>query len=86
MDVIGDVYSVSIEMSERSMNGDKKYSKAKNQANQYYQTLYEMLSEKERSILDKLKECYDIKTERRSKHCFKDGFKAGISVVVQSLY
>lgn len=85
MDIIEDIYKNSIQPSERSMNNDKAYTRAKNQINQHYQLLCEKLSKNELITLDKLISCYDTKTERKNIHCFKDGFKKGLAIAVKSL-
>lgn len=84
MDIIGDIYRNSTETSERSLRRDKQYAKASNQVEQCYQLLCKILSDKEQETLDKLMACYSTKIERKSTHCFKDGFKAGMAVAVQS--
>lgn len=85
MSVIGDIYSNSIQPSERSMRNDKKYTRAKNQIDQYYQTMCKTLSDYERAVLDKLISCYEIKIERKNRHCFMAGFDTGMAVAVEAL-
>lgn len=46
MSVLGNIYRNSARVSERSMNKDKKYIKAKNQVNQCYQLLSKKTFEK----------------------------------------
>lgn len=79
MSVIEDMYRNSIRSSERSINKDKQYTKAKNKTNQYYVMLCERLTEYQISLLDKLVDSYDKKTERQNIYCFKTGFKTGLT-------
>lgn len=79
MSVIEDMYEKSIQPSERSMQKDKIYRKSKNKTNQYYKLLCERLTEYQISLLDKLVDSYDKKTERQNIYCFKTGFKTGLT-------
>ncbi len=85
MGVIEDIYRNTLQPSEGSMNRDKKYRQAKNQINQYYQNLLEKLPQREHATLDKLMECYDIKTEKKNAYCFKAGCKTGLAAALEAL-
>lgn len=82
MDVIGDIYRNSTETSERSLRKDKQYAKASNQVEQCYNILCKILSDRELETLNKLMDCHSTKIERKSMHCFKEGFRAGLSISV----
>lgn len=85
MSLLGNIYRNSARVSERSMNKDKKYIKAKNQVNQCYQLLSKKLSKNELAALDKLISCCDTKTERKCIYCFKSGFETGLAAAIEAL-
>lgn len=82
---IENIYKHSIQASERSMNKDKDYTRAKNQVQQHYQSLCSRLTEYDMSVLNKLLSCHDKQTERKNIHCFEDGFKTGLAVAIEAL-
>lgn len=83
--IIAKIYRNSIQPSEHSMRKDKEYTRAKNQIDQCYQNMCKTLSDYERAVLDKLISCYEIKIERKNRHCFMTGFDTGIAVAVEAL-
>lgn len=85
MYVIEGIYRNSNQPSGKEMRKDKKYVKAKNQAEQYYRCLCKRLSEKDIEFLDKFISYRDKETERKNIQCFETGFKTGLAVAVESL-
>lgn len=81
MDTIEEIYRNSMQLSKKNMYKDKKYERAKNQINQYYEFLSENLSKREVESLEKLMSCYSAITETENFHCFKAGFKKGLAMV-----
>ncbi|MCI8404965.1 MAG: hypothetical protein HFE49_08715 [Clostridia bacterium] len=85
MSAIEEIYINTVKPSENSMKRDRAYIRAKNQTNQYYKHLCELLTEYQIILLDKLVASYSAKTERQNIHCFINGFKTGHSVALQAM-
>ncbi len=84
-EVLENLYQTAIKPNNKDMKKDREYLYAKNRANQLYEMLRENLSDKDAETLDRIIASSNRQAERENLRFFTNGFKLGMSFVIENM-